>query len=319
MDYDNLEPRHGPARPGARRAARAAPTRPSRRMSRLAFITGASSGIGQALAWRYYQAGWSLALVARRTGEIQQWARAQGIPRALAASTPRTWRTPTASSRRARQCLATQGLPDVVIANAGISVGVDTAVREDLDVIARTFATNNVGLAATFHPFVAAMWRAAAARWWASAASPASAACRGTAPTARARRRSSATARACAASCAQRREGGDDRPGYIDTPLTRQNRYGMPFLMKPRTSPSGVPHHRSRHELPRDPVADGRGRQAAAACCPMRCSTGVLAGRRASTARASERGRSAGHGRPETKKAPGSLLSLLHPALQDAQ
>ena len=45
----------------------------------------------------------------------------------------------------------------MVIANAGISVGMDTAVREDLDVIARTFATNNVGLAATFHPFVAAM------------------------------------------------------------------------------------------------------------------------------------------------------------------
>ncbi len=22
-------------------------------------------------------------------------------------------------------------------------------------------------------------------------------------------------------------------PGYVDTPLTRQNRYGMPFLMKP--------------------------------------------------------------------------------------
>ena len=28
----------------------------------LVFITGASSGIGQALAWRYYQAGWRLAL-----------------------------------------------------------------------------------------------------------------------------------------------------------------------------------------------------------------------------------------------------------------
>ena len=39
-------------------------------MTRLAFITGASSGIGQALAWRYHQAGWRLALVARRSGEI---------------------------------------------------------------------------------------------------------------------------------------------------------------------------------------------------------------------------------------------------------
>jgi hypothetical protein len=32
----------------------------------------------------------------------------------------------------ARDCLAQQGLPDVVIASAGISVGIDSAVREDL-------------------------------------------------------------------------------------------------------------------------------------------------------------------------------------------
>ena len=51
-------------------------------------------------------------------------------------------------------CIASQGLPDVVIANAGISVGMDTGVRGDIDVMAQTFATNNIGLAATFHPFV---------------------------------------------------------------------------------------------------------------------------------------------------------------------
>ncbi len=89
-----------------------------------------------------------------------------------------------------RQCLAQQGVPDVVIANAGISIGVDTAIREDLDVIARTYATNNIGLAATFHPFIAAMARPRQRRrWWASPASPASAACRGMAPTAPARPR----------------------------------------------------------------------------------------------------------------------------------
>ena len=48
-------------------------------MGKLVFITGASSGIGQALAWRYYQAGWNLALVARRTQEIERWAAAQGL------------------------------------------------------------------------------------------------------------------------------------------------------------------------------------------------------------------------------------------------
>ena len=48
-------------------------------MSRLVFITGASSGIGQSLAWRYYQAGYSLALVARRTQEIESWVSSRQI------------------------------------------------------------------------------------------------------------------------------------------------------------------------------------------------------------------------------------------------
>ena len=44
--------------------------------SPLVFITGASSGIGQALAASFYRAGYRLALVARRTGEIESWAAA---------------------------------------------------------------------------------------------------------------------------------------------------------------------------------------------------------------------------------------------------
>ena len=45
----------------------------------LVFITGASSGIGQALAARYARAGWRLALVARRTEVLEAWVRAQGL------------------------------------------------------------------------------------------------------------------------------------------------------------------------------------------------------------------------------------------------
>jgi len=48
-------------------------------MSRLAFITGASSGIGQALALRFYQAGYRLALAARRMAELQALVDAQSM------------------------------------------------------------------------------------------------------------------------------------------------------------------------------------------------------------------------------------------------
>src|SRR5690606_2703560 len=123
----------------------------------LAFITGASSGIGQALAWRYHQAGWRLALVARRSSEMADWARGRGIPegrwRVYGADVGDTDSIVAAGAA----CLGAQGVPDVVIANAGISSGMDTAERADLDVLARTLATNTLGLAATFHPFIAPM------------------------------------------------------------------------------------------------------------------------------------------------------------------
>lgn len=126
-------------------------------MSRLAFITGASSGLGQALAWQFYQAGYSLALVARRTGEIQAWMVSRNIDAGRCQIYGADVSVTANIVAAGQDCLSRQGLPDVVIACAGISIGVDTAERADLDVMARTFATNNVGTAASFHPFVAAM------------------------------------------------------------------------------------------------------------------------------------------------------------------
>jgi short-subunit dehydrogenase len=199
----------------------------------LAFITGASSGIGQALAWRYHQAGWRLALVARRSEEIAAWARAQGIPE-------ERWRVygadvaDTDSIVAAGQaCIARQGLPDVVIANAGISLGVDTAEREDIAVIARTFATNNVGLAATFHPFVKAMRARGSGRLVGIASV---AAIRGLPGHGAYCASKAAVVSYCESLRGELRGSGVKvvtiAPGYVDTPLTRQNRYGMPFLMR---------------------------------------------------------------------------------------
>ena len=203
-------------------------------MSPLVFITGASSGIGQALAWRFHQAGYRLALVARRTFEMKSWADAQG----LSASSYQIYSADVSDAMSitaaGMDCIRLQGVPDVVIANAGISVGMDTAVRSDIDVMARTFATNNIGMAATFHPFVDAMVQRKSG---ALVGIGSVAGIRGL-PGHGAYCASKAAAIAyCESLRGELRASGVKVvtlcPGYIDTPLTQHNRYSMPFLMQP--------------------------------------------------------------------------------------
>ena len=127
-------------------------------------------------------------------------------------------------------------MPDVVIANAGISVGVDTSVREDLDVMTRVFATNNIGMAATFQPFIDGM----TARGSGALVGIGSVAGIRGLPGHGAYCASKAAVIAyCESLRGELRPSGVKVvtlcPGYIDTPLTRQNRYRMPFLMLPET------------------------------------------------------------------------------------
>lgn len=201
---------------------------------RLVFITGASSGIGQALAARYAQAGFRLALVARRTEHTQAWLAELGLD----AQRARVYRAdvadPDSIIQAAQACIKEQGLPDVVIASAGISVGMDSAEREDLRVMQDTFATNNVGLAATFHPFVGAM----AQRGHGTLVGMASVAGIRGLPGHGAYCASKAAAISYCESLRGELRGTGVKvvtllPGYVDTPLTRSNRYPMPFLMQP--------------------------------------------------------------------------------------
>jgi len=202
-------------------------------MSRLVFITGASSGIGQALAMRFYSAGYRLALAARRTAEVQAWAEANS----LSAGRYQVYSADVADTdsivAAGQACVAAQGVPDVVIANAGISIGMDTAVRSDLDVMAQTFATNNIGVAATFHPFIAGM----VTRGTGTLVGIGSVAGIRGLPGHGAYCASKAAVIAyCESLRGELRTSGVKVvticPGYIDTPLTRENRYPMPFLMK---------------------------------------------------------------------------------------
>ncbi|GKS94930.1 SDR family oxidoreductase [Acidovorax sp. SUPP2825] len=202
--------------------------------SPLVFITGASSGIGQALALRFHRAGYRLALVARRTAEMQSWASTSNIPAGSYQIYSADVAQPDSIVAAGQDCMARQGVPDVVIANAGISVGMDTAVREDIDVMARTFATNNIGMAATFQPFVDAMAQRGSG---ALVGIGSVAGIRGLPGHGAYCGSKAAVISYCESLRGELRSSGVRVvtlcPGYIDTPLTRQNRYAMPFLMQP--------------------------------------------------------------------------------------
>ena len=108
----------------------------------------------------------------------------------------------------------------------------DTAERTDLDVMRDTFAINNTGLAATFHPFVRRMRQ----RGSGSLVGVASVAAIRGLPGHGAYCASKAAVVAYCESLRGELRGTGVRvvtllPGYIATPLTARNPYSMPFLM----------------------------------------------------------------------------------------
>jgi NAD(P)-dependent dehydrogenase (short-subunit alcohol dehydrogenase family) len=208
-------------------------------MRPLVFITGASSGIGQALALRYYKAGWRLALAARRVPEMQAWLAAQGIKSDQAICYSADVNNADSIIVAASLCIAEQGVPDVVIANAGISIGMDTRVRDDLEVMAQVMQTNVMGMAATFHPFVKPMQERANANPAASAGTlvgiASVAGIRGMPGHAAYCASKAAAISYCESLRGELKPQGFKvvtlAPGYIKTPLTQKNKFPMPFLM----------------------------------------------------------------------------------------
>ncbi len=198
----------------------------------LAFITGASSGIGQALALRFHRSGHRLALVARRADDVVRWAHAQGIDPKRCSVYAADVRDIAAITAAGRACIEAHGVPDVVIANAGISIGMDTAELADIEVMRATYETNNIGLAATFQPFIRPMCGRGSGRLVGIASV---AGVRGLPGHGAYSSSKAAVAIYCESLRGELRSFGvrvvTIAPGYIDTPLTRGNRYSMPFLM----------------------------------------------------------------------------------------
>jgi short-subunit dehydrogenase len=199
-------------------------------MAKNVFITGASSGIGAALAREFARRGATLGLVARRHEALD----------ALLAELPgRHFRyavdvTDTdALVAAGREFDAATGGADIVIANAGISVGVKTEHYEDLAQFRRVFDTNVLAMAATFHPFIASM----KVRGRGTLAGIASVAgIRGLPGSEAYCASKSAVITYCESLRVEMAKAGVTvvtvSPGFIRTELTAKNPYRMPFLME---------------------------------------------------------------------------------------
>jgi short-subunit dehydrogenase len=193
------------------------------------FITGASSGIGAALARHYAGRGAVLGLAARRADLLAELA--AELP-AQAFTYPLDVTDAAALAAAGADFIARAGLPDIVIANAGISVGTLTQEPEDLPAFERVMAVNVLGIVNTFHPFVEPM-RAAGRGTLAGIASVAG--IRGL-PGAGAYSASKAAAISYLESLRVELRGSGVgvvtvAPGYIATPMTAKNPYPMPFLL----------------------------------------------------------------------------------------
>src|SRR5437660_4461750 len=114
------------------------------------FIAGASSGIGAALAAHYAGQGAVLGLCARRLAPTQAL-----FSSLLCKGACYQVDVTDATSLQAAAADFTErfGMPDIVIANAGISVGTSTENAEDLAAFRKIMETNVFGMAVTVQPF----------------------------------------------------------------------------------------------------------------------------------------------------------------------
>jgi short-subunit dehydrogenase len=204
--------------------------------ARRVIITGASSGIGRALALEYAGRGATLGLIARRADLLSQLAASLPVP-------SYTYAVDVTHARSlamvAEDFVARVGSPDVVIANAGVSAGTLTDKPEDNAVFEEIMATNVTGMMLTFQPFVEAMKRQ---REGVLAGIASVAGFRGL-PGAAAYSASKAAAISYLESLRVELRGSGVSvvticPGYVATSMTSKNPYHMPFLMDAKVAAS---------------------------------------------------------------------------------
>ena len=197
---------------------------------RFVFITGASSGLGAALATVYAAQGAVLALVGRRAQALQDLNAALGGRHFCYAL--------DVCDRAALHAAAADFLQhsgqriDIVVASAGVSQGTLTAETQDFEVFESILATNLMATVATFEPFVPVMMRAGQGRLVGIGSV---AGVRGLPGAGAYSASKAAVATYCESLRVELAPAGVGvvtiAPGYIRTQMTAHNPYRMPFLM----------------------------------------------------------------------------------------
>lgn len=112
-------------------------------MSKIALITGASSGIGEATARRLARDGFSLVLAARRLDRLEALAKSLEVPTHVISLDVGD----RAAVSAALACMPTTFTSiDVLVNSAGLSLGLDPAPKASLDDWDTMIATNVTGL-----------------------------------------------------------------------------------------------------------------------------------------------------------------------------
>ena len=192
-------------------------------------ISGASSGIGLALAQRYLQQGAVIAAFARRAELLQTLS--EQFPRQVHCY-PLDVRDAVAIQAAAHDFMTRAGVPDIVIANAGVSRGTLTEYAEDTHAFQQVMDINVLGVVKTFQPFLAAMREAGKGRLVGISSV---AGFRGL-PGSEAYSASKAALTSYLESLRVELYGSGIKvvticPGYIRTPMTDVNTYSMPFII----------------------------------------------------------------------------------------
>ena len=193
------------------------------------FITGASSGIGESMARFYAKRGVQLGLAARRADMLEHLAD-ELLPRPAVYALD--VRDAEALKHAAKDFIDRFGVPDIVIANAGVSRSTLTESVDDLKIFQEVFDINVMGMVNTFHAFVEPM---KVARQGTLVGIASVAGFRGI-PGGGAYSASKAAAiKYCESLRVELRDTGVSVvticPGYIKTPMTAVNKFKMPFLI----------------------------------------------------------------------------------------